>query len=73
MTRNWHAPKPTEPPWNGTPTPPDVRLYRNDRTPVALCISCAVARSKGGAVVELMSEKMMSGGCEDCKQAARNG
>jgi len=66
IARNWHDPKPIEPPWNGRPTLPDVRFYRNDSTQVTLCISCAVARRRGGAAVELVSEKVMRGGCVYC-------
>jgi len=51
-------------------TPKDVYLYSNTGNPVALCLSCAVARRRDGATVELMSDKpARSGKCKDCGNA----
>ena len=66
----YDAPAPS-PPYSGKPVPKDVYLYSNAGKPVALCLSCAVARGMAGAEVALQlndegEELALPVPCRDC-------
>jgi hypothetical protein len=65
----WNLPS-TQPPSAVTHVQKDVYLFTNTGSPVVLCLSCAAARRRGGAVVELASDKPAKRGrCKDCTDA----